>query len=241
MSDCESKVDLENLSINTENILTPFQRRLLQKKIQEDLPESYRQRIQIMLLASEGKSQAKICRILRCCPATVRHWMHIARSGMAHQWQDCPIGRPKAVNDQYLERLKELVSNSPRDCGYSFERWTGTWLSKHLAKEFGVEVSGHHVNRLLKQMGLSTRSQTSNTEDTDNQNANRNRILITDLKSENTADSPEFLSVNSDLLGKDLDIYGAKSIGAVSYEAAVQRCNRIFSFRAEIPRLSQTM
>ena len=191
MSDSKSKVEPENLSINSINILTPFQRKLLEKKLHSDLSESYRQRIQIMLLADEGKSQAKICRTLGCCPATVRHWMHIARSGMAHQWQDCPIGRPKAVNEQYLARLKELVNNSPRDYGYSFERWTGSWLSKHLAKEFGVEVSSHHINRLKRQMGLSKK--TSNSEDTDNQNANNNRILIADLKSENTANSPEFL------------------------------------------------
>lgn len=191
MSDYKSKVEPENLSINTINILTPFQRKLLEKKLHSDLPDSYRQRIQIMLLADEGKSQTKICRTLGCCPATVRHWMHIARSGMAHQWEDCPIGRPKAVNEQYLARLKELVNNSPRDYGYSFERWTGSWLSKHLAKEFGVEVSGHHINRLKRQIGLSKK--TSNAENNDNQNANNNRILIADLKSENTANSPEFL------------------------------------------------
>ena len=190
MPDYERKVDLKNLSINTENMLTPFQRQLLQKKLQEEMPESYRQRIQIMLLASEGKSQAEICRALGCCAATVRHWTHIARNGMAHQWQDCPIGRPKAVNKEYLQRLQELVNNSPRDYGYSFERWTGSWLSKHLAKEFGVEVTGHHINRLLKQMGLSTRSQTSN-KYADNRNS-KYRILITDLKSENTGDSNEF-------------------------------------------------
>ena len=46
---------------------------------------------------------------------------HLARSGMAHQWEDCPIGRPKAVNEQYLARLKELVNNSPRHYRYSFE------------------------------------------------------------------------------------------------------------------------
>jgi transposase len=240
MSNYESKVDLKNISINTENILTPFQRKLLETKLQEDLPSSYRQRIQIMLLASEGKSQAEICRTLKCCAATVRHWMHIARNGMAHQWQDCPIGRPKAVTQEYLERLRELVNNSPRDYGYSFERWTGSWLSKHMAKEFGVEVTGHHINRLLKQMGLSTRSQTSN-KDNDNGNANSNRILITDLKSENTADSREFLSINSNLLGKDLDIYGSKSVRADAYINPVQQCNRIFSFRRGIPRLSQAM
>ncbi len=241
MSDDESQVDLENLSINTENILTPFQRRLLEKKLQEDLPSSYRQRIQIMLLASEGKSQAEICRTLKCCPATVRHWMHIARNGMAHQWQDCPIGRPKVVTKEYLQRLQELVNNSPRDYGYSFERWTGSWLSKRLAKEFGVEVTGHHINRLLKQMGLSTRSQTSNAEDTDNGNANNNRILITDLKSENTADSTEFSLLNLQALGKDLDIHGSKSVRAVVNYNAVQPRNRIFSFRTEIPTLSQAM
>lgn len=241
MSDYESKVDLENLSINTENILTPFQRKLLETKLQEDLPSSYRQRIQIMLLASEGKSQAEICRTLKCCAATVRHWMHIARNGMAHQWQDCPIGRPKAVTQEYLERLRELVNNSPRDYGYSFERWTGSWLSKHLAKELGVDVTGHHINRLLKQMGLSARSQSSNREDTNNQNANSNHIIITDLKSENTGDSSEFSLVNLEALGKDLDIYGSKSVRADAYINPVQQCNRIFSFRTRIPRLSQAM
>lgn len=246
------KSDIKNSNTDGGKYLTSFQRKLLQKKIQEELPQSYHQRIQIMLMADRGKTQAQICRALGCCPATVRHWMHIARSGMAHQWEDCPIGRPKAVNEQCLKRLKELVNNSPRDYGYSFERWTGSWLSKHLAKEFGVEVSGHHVNRLLKQMGLSTRAKTSDRnargerEDSDNQNTNANRILISDLKSENTTDSPEFLSVNSDLLGqnlsqnlsKDLDIYGSKSIRAVSYKRTVQRCVRIFSFRAGFSTLS---
>ena len=191
MSNSQEKSDAEKSSKEGGKYLTSFQRKLLQKKLHSDLSESYRQRIQIMLLADEGKSQTKICRTLGCCPATVRHWMHIARSGMAHQWEDCPIGRPKAVTQEYLARLKELVNNSPRDYGYSFERWTGSWLSKHLAKEFGVEVSGHHINRLKRQMGLSKK--TSNSEDTDNQNANNNRILIADLKSENTANSPEFL------------------------------------------------
>ena len=111
--------------------LTPFQRKLLSKSLQEDLPQSYRQRIEIMLLADQGKSQTEICQTLECCPATVRHWMHIARAGMAHQWQECPVGRPKSVNDRYLERLKELVSSSPRDQGYSFRRWTVTNQSKN--------------------------------------------------------------------------------------------------------------
>lgn len=144
--------------------LTPFQRKLLEKSLQDNLPKSYRQRVQIMLLASEGKSQTEICQLLGCCSATVRHWMHIARAGIAHQWQDCPIGRPKTVSDQYVERLKELLTHSPRDYGYSFQRWTVNWLTKQLTKDFGVEVSDRSIKRLLKQIGLSAIPKSSHTD-----------------------------------------------------------------------------
>ncbi len=133
------------LNVAAGKYLTAFQRKLLQKNLQEDLSESYRQRIEIMLLADEGKTQTEICQILACCPATARHWMHIARTGMAHQWQDCPLGRPKAINQEYLERLQELLSQSPRDYGYGFRRWTVSFLRKHLAKELGIEVSDRHL------------------------------------------------------------------------------------------------
>ena len=52
------------------------------------------------------------------------------------------MGRPKTVNEQYCDRLKELVSHSPREYGYPFQRWTAQWLGKHLAKELGV---GQHL------------------------------------------------------------------------------------------------
>lgn len=219
--------------------LTPFQRRLLQKSLQDDLPELYRQRIEIMLLADEGKSQAEICQNLRCCSATARHWMHIARAGMAHQWQECPIGRPKAVNEEYLERLQELVINSPRDYGYSFRRWTVNWLSKHLAKEFAVEVSDRHIKRLLKQMGLSTRPKPNHPEENVIDKANNgSKILIRDLKSLNMADDGDFLPINLAILGTDLDIHGATSIRAVSNSATAKQYFEVFSDGFGISALS---
>ncbi|BAZ83718.1 helix-turn-helix domain-containing protein [Sphaerospermopsis kisseleviana CS-549] len=117
------KVDeIKSPNICQGKFLTPFQRQLLQKNLEQDLPELSRQRIQIMLLADEGKTQTQIRKELGCCPATARHWIHIARSGMAHQWNSSPIGRPKIVNEQYLERLQQLINHSPREFGYSFEK-----------------------------------------------------------------------------------------------------------------------
>ncbi|MEL6163469.1 MAG: helix-turn-helix domain-containing protein [Cyanobacteria bacterium J06628_3] len=194
----DNKINTESISINTAHILTAFQRKLLQKSLQEDLPNQYRQRIQIMLLADEGKTQAQICRALGCCAATVRHWTHIARSGMAHQWLDCPIGRPKAVNEQYLERLKELIDQNPKDYGYSFRRWTANWLRKHLAKELGIEISDRHFKRLLKDMGLSTKPKPQQIKDNSDigTEGEKGSILINDLKSGNCSDSNTFWLFN---------------------------------------------
>lgn len=160
--------------------LSPFQRRLLQKILQQDdLPQKYRQRIQIMLLADEGKTQSQICQILGCSRVTIRHWILVAKSGEAHNWNASPLGRPKTANDQYREHLKELISHNPKELGYPFRRWTSQWLSKHLAKELGVKVGVRHINRLLKEMGLSTR-QTIESVDC-NQNSNNCQLVISDL------------------------------------------------------------
>ena len=156
--------------------LTAFQHKLLLKNLETDLRPEYRRRIEIMLLADAGQSQAQICKTLGCAQETARHWIAMAQTGNAHRWNDCPVGRPKTVNQQYLERLKELASNSPREFGYSFERWTAQWLSKHLGKEFGIQVSACHINRLLKEMGLSTRQRRETT-------AKYSSIAIHDIQS----------------------------------------------------------
>lgn len=163
-------------------ILTPFQRKRLQKSLQDNLPKLYRLRIEIMLLADEGQTQTQICKALGCSQGMARHWILVAGSGQAHNWQDIQIGRPKSLNDAHIERLKELISHNPKEFGYPFQRWTGQWLSKHLAKEFGVEVSDRHINRLLKQLGLSTRMSTVKHEKLQYQNDDHNfQIAIDDL------------------------------------------------------------
>jgi transposase len=240
MSNSQTKIETKDTNLTNSKYLTSFQRKLLLGSLEKSLPESYRQRIEIMLLADEGKTQTEICQILGCCPATARYWMHMARMGMAHLWQDCPIGRPKAISDQYLERLKELVSSSPRDHGYAFRRWTTNWLGKHLAKEFGIEVSDRHIKRLLKQMGLSTLPKPSNSEKSSTEQAQGSKILISDLKSAVIPDNSELLPINFAKLGKDVDIHGARYIRSVSNSATVQQYSRLFSFDRGIPTLSST-
>ncbi|ABG49714.1 conserved hypothetical protein [Trichodesmium erythraeum IMS101] len=186
----KSKITMNESSLHG-SCLTSFQRKLLEKSLDKKLTRQYRQRIEIMLLADEGKTQTQIREAIGCSLATARYWIFIAQSGQAQQWKNHPIGRPQEVNEQYLERLKELLTNSPKKCGYAFERWTANCLGKHLAKEFGVEFSDRHINRLIKKMGLSTKTLSAQTDETISQNAKRKNIAIRDLTSEQ--------NVNSDL------------------------------------------
>jgi len=162
--------------------VTPFQRKLLLKSLQTDLRPEYRRRIEIMLMADQGYSQTQICEALGCSQETARYWIAKARDGKAHQWNDNPMGRPKSINSEYIDRLKDLVNHSPREYGYPFERWTAHWLGKHLAKELGIEVCDRHISRLLKEMGLSTRPRAENVA-TNSPITKNSGIAIRDLPS----------------------------------------------------------
>jgi len=172
--------------------LTPFQHKLLLKSLENNLRPEYRRRIEIMLLADAGQSQTKICKTLGCSPEMARYWMDMAQTGRAHLWKERPMGRPKTVNEEYLARLQQLVRHSPRDYDYPFQRWTAQWLSKHLAKELGIEVSACHINRLLKQMGLSTRLKSATEEVASSQS----NLTIHDLASARVPDYSELWALN---------------------------------------------
>ncbi|MBD3886026.1 helix-turn-helix domain-containing protein [Phormidium tenue FACHB-886] len=177
--------------------LTQFQRKLLSKQLDSDLRSEYRRRIEIMLLADAGKTQAQICTELRCSAETARYWIFMAQTGRAHLWNEQPIGRPKAANEKYQERLRELVHQGPRHHGYPFKRWTGQWLSKHLAKELGIEVTERHVNRLLREMGLSTRQSNYPTAQTDSYQFEATSIKIQDLQTAPSEDLWQLLQLTN--------------------------------------------
>lgn len=176
--------------------LTSFQRKLLDKALQTNLHPKYRCRIKIMLLADTGHTKAQISEALGCTQETVRYWVGQARAGQAHNWSDCPIGRPKITNEQYTKRLKELVSNSPRHYGYSFERWTGYWLSKHLSQEIGIKVTARHVNRLLKQMGLSARPKSVDNSEVNGNSTDHSSLVFRELSSVSAPASPQMWQLN---------------------------------------------
>jgi transposase len=207
---------------NLESIyLTPFQRQMLEGNLRKELPNSYRQRLEIILLTDEGKSQAEICRILQCCTATASRWIQLTKGGLAHKYLECPIGRPKVITDEYIEALKELLQHSPRDYGYAFKSWTVNWLRKHIAKEMGIEVSESHLKRVMGELGLSTRSKAQVSKSVQS-NAN---ILIADLQSDThtSDDDSELAKLNLFQNDRNSYIYGSASSFSAYFSNTTQR------------------
>jgi transposase len=168
---------------NHNKILSPFQRKHLEHQLHlQDIPKLLRQRIEIMLLADEGKTQGEICQTLGCSASTAGRWILFARAQFAHQWQDSPPGRPKKVSDEYIQRLQELIQSNPREFGYPFHRWTASWLNKHLAKELDIELSDRHISRLLKQLERSTFLKESFDQTMEIPSKQESRIAIRNLK-----------------------------------------------------------
>ena len=204
---------------NSEGIyLTPFQRQMLAEKIAKEPPNAYRQRLEIILLTDGGNTQAAICRSLGCSPGTASRWIQLTKAGLAHQYLDCPVGRPKVVTDEYIEFLRELLDRSPRDYGYPFRTWTIDWLGKHIAKEKGIAVSHSHLKRVMRESGLSTRTKLQQSPSHSTAN-----IFIADLPDVSIRSDGELSELNLFQLKLDSKIYGAASSPTTYLNSAARR------------------
>jgi transposase len=231
------------MNTNIEGIyLTPFQRQLLRENIQKELPNAHRQRLEIMLLTDEGKTQAEICRILGCSTATASRWIQLTKAGLAHKYLDCPVGRPKIVTDEYIESLQRLLQHSPRDYGYPFKTWTISWLGKHLAKEMGIEVSQSHLKRVMRDLGLSTRSPSAQAKlskaQPEKYTQSGANIFIADLNCPPDQEESELSEINLLQIKLDSRIYGSASSFTTHFAATTQRNLAFFTHNTRVSILS---
>lgn len=91
--------------------LSKEQRRDLELGYQEGKSHAYRQRCQMMLLKSEGRSSADIARILGCCEVAVNGWLHRYAAESLQGLATKPGRGRKAILDAVTDgaKLKEVV------------------------------------------------------------------------------------------------------------------------------------
>jgi transposase len=124
-------------------------------KLQETLRDSelphVRERILILLLQNDGKTQKEISCFLGCSPRTVAYWsLHGDPDNLESLRNKRDEEHHRKATPEYIKLLLDTIEKEPADLGYEFGRWTGDRLATYLEKETGIKISSSQIRRILK-------------------------------------------------------------------------------------------
>ena len=138
------------------NFLTPEQVTRLQQTLKESELAHVRERILIILLQNEGRTQQKISKFLGCSPRTIAYWCMNGdpdKLETLHNKRDYEHYRK--ATPEYIELLLKTVAQEPSSLGYAFGRWTAERLATYLTEQTGIELSSSQVRRILRRKKYS--------------------------------------------------------------------------------------
>jgi len=134
------------------NHLNAEQLKKLHSALKKEENGDIRERILILLLLNDGKTQAKIAEFLGCSFNKVSYWcVHGDPENLESLKDDRMKGNHKKATDKYIEILLETIDKEPQELGYEFGRWTAQRLATYLEERTGIKLSGSQVRRILEQ------------------------------------------------------------------------------------------
>jgi transposase len=138
------------------NFLTSEQITQLQQALKESELPHVRERILIILLQNNGRTQQEISRFLGCSPRTVAYWcMHGDPDNLKSLHNKREYEHNRKATPEYIELLLKTVDKEPSDLGYEFGRWTAERLATYLTEQTGIDLSSSQVRRILKRKKYS--------------------------------------------------------------------------------------
>ena len=134
------------------NYLTLEQKANLQWQQKNHEHPDVRERILIILLQNDGKTQQEIADFTGCSLRKVAYWCVHADPDNLESFKDKRMsGNCHKATEQYIEKLLEIIEKDPLELGYEFGNWTAKRLATYLEKETGISLSSSQIRRILKQ------------------------------------------------------------------------------------------
>lgn len=128
------------------------QQKKLQKALKEHEHPEIRERILILLLLNDGKTQPEIASFVGCSLRKVAYWaVHGDPENLDSLKDERMKGNHKKATEEYINLLLEIIEIEPSELGYEFGRWTAKRLATYLRIRTGIELSGSQVRRILAQ------------------------------------------------------------------------------------------
>jgi transposase len=138
-------------SMTIKNFLTPTQKKDLQKELKYSKYPEVRERILILLLRNEGRTQAEMAEFLGCSRRTVAYWCTHGDPNDIVSLQDRKHqGNNRKITDEYYHKLLESAQKDPLELGLDFEKWTANRLANYMFDILGIHLSSSQIRRILK-------------------------------------------------------------------------------------------
>jgi transposase len=130
--------------------LTLKQQRKLQEALKREENGEIRERILILLLLNDGKTQQEIAKFIGCSKNKVGYWcVHGDPDNLESLKDERMKGNHQKATEKYLEILLETIEKEPEELGYEFGRWSAQRLATYLEEKTGIKLSGSQVRRIL--------------------------------------------------------------------------------------------
>ena len=133
------------------NHLTSEQKEKLQKALKREENGDIRERILILLLLNDEKTQQEIANFIGCSKNKVCYWcVHGDPDNLESLKDERMKGNHQKATAKYREILLETIEKEPEELGYEFGRWTAQRLATYLEERTGIKLSGSQVRRILE-------------------------------------------------------------------------------------------
>ena len=137
------------------NHLNSEQKEKLQKALKEEKNACIRERVLILLLLNDGKTQVQISQIIGCSLRTVSYWcVHGDADNLDSLKDKRMAGNYRKATDEYIKILLEIIDKKPHEMGYEFSRWTAKRLATYLTEHTGIKLSSSQVMNILKKESI---------------------------------------------------------------------------------------
>ena len=127
----------------------------LDQAFREETDPKYRDRIQIVRLASRDRPPKDIALDLAITPRTVQRWLNAyLESGLGGLRPRRAPGKPGNIPAELADLVKHWVIEGPAKQGLDRANWTHEELADHLLKTKGVRTSRPAVGRFCRKLGI---------------------------------------------------------------------------------------
>jgi transposase len=127
----------------------------LDQTFREETDPKYRDRIQIVRLASRDRPHKDIAADLAITPRTVQRWLNAyLERGLAGIRPRKATGAPGKIPTELADELKRWVIEGPAKQGLDRANWTHEELADHLRKTKGIRTSRPAVGRFCRKLDI---------------------------------------------------------------------------------------